>query len=246
MVRRNVPLAQQVVYEILSGIESGNLARENGLLPSESDLSKRFDVSRATVREALLRLEQRGVVIRRHGVGTFVAPRQPMLEAGLERLESLSTVARRMGLETRMGEAEILERSASSYEAERLDIPPGSPVLCVSRVILTHERPFAYLVDIVPHDFLKTQDLGNPFAGSVLDVFLQRGEVSLSHSLTDILTEAADGQIARKLHMQTGETLLKLEAQLYTREGRVIDYSLSYFVPGYFRFRVIRRIDPCD
>ncbi len=246
MVRRNVPLAQQVVYEILSGIESGNLARENGLLPSETDLSKRFDVSRATVREALSRLEQRGVVIRRHGVGTFVAPRQPMLEAGLERLESLSTVARRMGLETRMGEAEIVERSASSYEAERLGVPPGALVLCVSRVILTHEQPFAYLVDIVPLEYLKAQDLGDPFAGSVLDVFLQRSELSLSHSRTDILTEAADLHIARKLHMQPGETLLKLEAQLYTRDGRVIDYSLSYFAPGYFRFRVIRRIDPCD
>ncbi|MDI6695171.1 MAG: GntR family transcriptional regulator [Anaerolineales bacterium] len=246
MVRRNVPLAQQVVYEILSGIETGNLARENGLLPSESDLSKRFDVSRATVREALSRLEQRGVVIRRHGVGTFVAPRQPVLEAGLERLESLSTVARRMGLETRMGEAEILERPSTLREAECLGIPSGSPVLCVSRVILTNEQPFAYLVDIVPNEYLKTQDLGDSFTGSVLDVFLQRGEVPLSHSRTDILTEAADGHIAHRLHMQPGETLLKLEAQLYTRDGRVIDYSLSYFVPGYFRFRVIRRIDPCD
>ncbi len=75
MVRKSVPLAQQVVNEILSGIEAGNLARDDGLLPSEAELSKRFDVSRATIREALSRLEQRGVVlyIRSYNAPFFIA-----------------------------------------------------------------------------------------------------------------------------------------------------------------------------
>ena len=74
MVRRSISLARQVVQEILTGIEAGNLTRDNGLLPSETELSQRFEVSRATIREALSQLEQRGVVNRRHGVGTFVVP----------------------------------------------------------------------------------------------------------------------------------------------------------------------------
>ena len=53
MVRKSLPLAQQVVQEILSGIEVGNLARDGGLLPSEAELSRRFDVSRATIREEI-------------------------------------------------------------------------------------------------------------------------------------------------------------------------------------------------
>src|SRR5512136_2900129 len=150
MVRKSLSLAQQVVNEILSGLEAGNLARDDGLLPSEAELSQRFEVSRATVREALSRLEQQGRVIRRHGVGTFVAPQQPVLEAGLERLESLDTLARRIGLETHMGEAEIVEREATPLEAERLQVAPGAQVLAVTRVILTGARPVAYLVDVVP------------------------------------------------------------------------------------------------
>jgi GntR family transcriptional regulator len=244
MVRKNVPLAQQVVNEVLSGIEAGNLARDDGLLPSEAELSQRYQVSRATVREALSRLEQRGIVIRRHGVGTFVSPQQPVLEAGLEQLESLDTLARRMGLETHMGEAEIIEREATPHEAERLQVAPGTQVLSATRVILTDTRPVAFLVDVVPTTFLRKQDLGEAFNGSVLDVFIQRGEPVLSHSRTDIITEAADLPTARKLHLQRGDTLLKLDAQLYSREGLVVDYSLSYFVPGYFRFHVVRRTDP--
>ncbi len=246
MVHKGLSLAHQVVNEILSGIETGTLARNDGMLPSESELSQRFAVSRATVREALSRLEQRGVVIRRHGVGTFIAPQQPVLEAGLERLESLHTMAQRIGLETRVGEADIEEREATPHETERLQIAAGSPVLAVARVMLTDTRPVAYLVDIVPTALLTKQDLNQSFQGSVLDIFLKRGDPALAHSRTDIAIEPADMTIARKLHLQRGSSLLKLDAQLYSRDGRIVDYSISYFVPGYFRFHVVRRIDPSE
>lgn len=246
MVQKNIPLAQQVVNEILTGIENGDLAGENGLLPSEAELGRRFEVSRSTIREALTRLEQRGVVLRRHGVGTFIAPHQPLLDAGLERLESISTIAERMGLETYMGESEIIERPATNREAVELDLPGGTPVLAVCRVIRTIDRPFAYLVDVVPLSYLQKNDLQIDFDGSVLDELLRRSQPPLSYSRTEITTDVADGSLARKLSLNAGEMLLKLEAQLYSRDGRVVDYSLSYFVPGFFRFRVVRRIDPCD
>ncbi len=242
MVRRNIPLVRQVVQEILAGIESGKLARPNGMLPSETELGQRYSVSRATIREALSQLEQRSVVSRRHGVGTFVAPPAPKIDAGLEELQSLDTLARRSGLETRMGHPVIEERAATPDEIECLQAPAGTRVLSVARVIMTGERPIAYLVDIVPTAILTRRDLDHDFGGSVLDLFTRRGDLPLSHSHTNILIESADEAIARKLHLQPGEPLHKLAAQLFTRDGRVIDYSLSYFVPGYFHLHVIRRI----
>ena len=242
MVQKNVPLAQQVISEILAGLEANGLASADGLLPSEAELGRRYNVSRATIREALSRLEQRGVVVRRHGVGTFVVKPAPIIETGLEQLESIDTLARRMGLETQMGEASIEERPATRHETEKLQVPPDSPVLSVSRVIMVGEQPVAYLVDVVAPELLRKSDLGEAFSGSVLDIFLQRGEPALSHSRTDITAEAADPATAAKLGLRRGAMVLKLEAQLYARDGRVVDYSLSYFVPGYFRFHVVRRI----
>jgi len=241
MVRRSISLARQVVQEILTGLEAGNLARDNGLLPSETELSQRFEVSRATIREALSQLEQRGVVIRRHGVGTFVS-QLPRIDAGLEELESLETLAQRIGLKTHMSEPIIEERPALPAEAEHLQIPSATPVLSVMRVIMTGKQPIAYLVDVVPTTVLQRRDLDKTFRGSVLDLFIRRGDSTLSHSHTDILIESADLAIARRLHLQPGEPLHKLEAQLYTRDGRVIDYSQSFLVPGYFHFHVIRRV----
>jgi len=210
------------------------------LLP-EPQLAQQLGVSRATLREAMRSFEERGLLVRRHGVGTFVAQPPPVIESGLEELESLDTLARRIGLETRMGEAVIEEREATPKESERLQISPGVPVLSVARVMLAEAQPIAYLVDVVPTALLCKQDLEPAFNGSVLDLFLQRGP-ALSHSRTDIMAKAAGATLARQLQLRRGDVVLKLEAQLIALDGRVVDYSLSYFVPGHFRFHVVRRI----
>src|SRR5512136_1783110 len=158
MVRKSVPLAQQAADEVLAGIRSGKLAGGDGLLPSEAELSRRFEVSRATIREALAKLEHAGIIIRKHGVGTFVAPPQPLIDAGLEELESLETLAERIGLKTHMRKASIEERAASAAEADRLQRTPPDQVLSVARVIMTGRRPVAYLIDIVPTQYLRQQD----------------------------------------------------------------------------------------
>jgi GntR family transcriptional regulator len=244
MVRKSASLAQQVIDEISAGLQAGDLAREGGGLPSEAELGRRFNVSRATVREALSRLEQAGVVIRRHGVGTFVAPRPPVIDTGLEELESLETLAQRGGLETHIGRAAIEERAATAEEADRLQIAAGDLVLSVARVILAGRRPVAYLIDLVPTRYLRKSDLATAFNGAVLDLFLQRGSPALSYSRTEIGAAGADDELALKLRLSCGDALLRLEALLFSRESCVVDYSIGYFVPGHFRFHVVRRVSP--
>jgi GntR family transcriptional regulator len=247
VIQRSIPLSQQVANDILASVEAGDLARSSdGLLPSESDLSQRYGVSRATVREALSRLEQRGVILRRHGVGTFVNAQRPIIESGLERLESLDTLAKRMDMQTQMEALQIQERMATAGEREHLELTKDSTVLMVSRVIKIGSKPVAYLTDIVPTDILTKAELEGNFIGSVLDIFLERGKQALSHSLTEIVLEEASETVSRQLHVHRGETLLKLISQLFSLDGRVVDYSFGYFVPGFFHFHVIRRIDPSD
>jgi len=215
-------------------------------LPPEPQLAQQLGVSRATLREAMRSFEERGQLVRRHGVGTFIASPPPMIETGLEVLESLHTLAQRIGLEIHMSDAALEEREATPDEAARLQIAPGSPVLSVARVMKAgsppNEPPVAYLVDIVPTTYLHRQDLGESFNGSVLDLLIERGDPALSHSRTDIMAEAARGALARHLHSRPGDVLLKLEAQLVAQDGQIVDYSLSYFVPGYMRFHVVRRV----
>ena len=72
MVRKKPSLAQQVILEILADINAEGIVRDIGALPSEAELSQRFQVSSPALRDALSKLELAGRVIRRQGVGTFV------------------------------------------------------------------------------------------------------------------------------------------------------------------------------
>ena len=67
-------------------------------LPSEPRLAKKLGVSRATLREAMRSFEVQGMIRRRQGAGTFVVGQVSVLDSGLEVLESLDTMAQRLGL----------------------------------------------------------------------------------------------------------------------------------------------------
>src|SRR5512137_1582817 len=73
-------------------------------LPSEPDLARRMGVSRATLREAMRSFEGQGLIRRRQGVGTFVIGSVPVLDSGLEVLESIESLAKRIELPVRVGE----------------------------------------------------------------------------------------------------------------------------------------------
>jgi len=242
------PLYAQACDAYMDLIRDGAYA-PGDRLPTEIELSQRWGISRPTLREALRLLEQEGVITRRHGVGTFVAREKPVIEGGLEVLESIERMAERRDLQTGMGQYSVVERPASPRELAGLALPGPADVTAMTRTIVAQDEPLAYLTDVVPHEFLRRQDLEaamvageQPFAGSVLDLFLQRGTPSLAYSRTELIAEAADVELARALRISRGAPLLKLEAQLYADDGRVVDYSVSHFVPGRFKFHVVRRV----
>jgi GntR family transcriptional regulator len=102
-------------------------------------------------------------------------------------------------------------------------------------------RPAAYLVDTLPESTLKADELPSDFSGSVLDFLLARGdELGVSRAVVSATNAVAD--VAKPLEIQRDDVLLVFTAQLTDLRNKVIDYSISYFIPGYFHFHVNRRI----
>jgi GntR family transcriptional regulator len=73
-------------------------------------------------------------------------------------------------------------------------------------------------------------------------MLMNKPELALTTSRTEISAIAASANIARAMGIQRGDVVLFFEATLYTAEGRVVDYSHSYYLPGYFKFHVVRRV----
>ncbi len=210
-------------------------------LPSEPVLAKQLSVSRATLREAMRMFETQGLIRRRQGAGTFVVGQPQILEGGLEVLESMLTLARRTGMDVGPGPVTIEKAQADADSASALDIPEGTTVVRISRTMMADSRPVAYLLDILPETVLHPEELTSKFDGSVLDFLLQRGD-PLTVSRANISASNATADVAKMLEIQRGDVLLQIEAKLFTASGKVVDYSYSYFLPGYFNFHIVRRV----
>lgn len=236
MGNQSFQLLQAELTRIITSLPAGSR------LPAEPALAKQLNVSRATLREAMRSFETQGLISRRQGLGTFVIGAVPLIDSGLEILESIETQAGRIGLKVTFGSLTIHQENADEDLAGIMNLPVGTEMLRISRVIQTDQRPVAYLVDILPRQVLSENELHRGFTGSVLDLLLQKGTHQLASSRTEIKAIGASPEVARLLDVQRGDVLLQLVANLVNNQGKVIDHSFSFFLPGYFSFHVNRRV----
>ena len=235
------PLHLQARRHLLNLIENGTF-HAGEQLPSEIDLAAQFGISRPTLREALLNLEQEGVIVRRHGVGTFVAPGYgSRLESGLERLESILALAARHGMATQMCGLSVEQVAADEELAGKLDIAPGTPLTCVRRTIAVKHRPAAYMVDYSPVTVLPLEALDTSFTGSILDLLIQRNNIHVCEAVAEITAVNAEPLLAEQLEVEPGQALLLLTETLFVDDNAPIEFSRNYFLPDLFRFHVLRR-----
>jgi GntR family transcriptional regulator len=234
-------LSAQAQQYLLSLIEDGTY-EPGDQLPSQSELAAQLGISRPTLREALLNLEQDGFIVLRHGVGTFIAPGYAhRLESGLERLESILELAERQSMQLGFRALEVQEEAATAELADGLGVAMDSPLTTIRRVIVAESTPVAYMVDIVPSSVLAVADIDESFNGSVLDLLRQKLDVQSARAVADISAINVNDFLAGKLLVPLGQALLLLEELVYAEDGSVLDFSRNYFVPEYFRFHVLRR-----
>jgi GntR family transcriptional regulator len=210
-------------------------------LISEPELAKQLGVSRATLREAMRTFETQGLIRRRQGAGTFVVGKVPVIDAGLEVLESIETMAQRLNLAVSVSDLNIEQVDANDDYAVGLLVEVGTCLTRVRRVMRADTRPVAYLIDLLPDAVLRLHDLPEGFNGSVLDFLMERGD-DLRISRAAISATNATADVAKALEVQRGDVLLQFVSQIYTSDGKLVDYTMSYFIPGYFNFHVVRRI----
>ncbi len=210
-------------------------------LLNEPALAKQLGVSRATLREAMRTFETQGLIRRRQGSGTYVIGKAPVLDAGLEELESIETMARRLNLDVAVSDLQIDSVNADAEFAKALNVAEKTHLTRIRRVVRADRRPAAYLVDVLPETILTPDELPSNFSGSILDFLLARGD-SPSMSRTNVSAIDATAAVAKALEIQRGDVLLHFDAQLFDVNGKALDYSLSYFIPGYFRFHIVRRV----
>lgn len=211
------------------------------LLPSESELTKRYGVSRVTLRSSMRSLQDAGLISSRQGVGWTVLHGARTLQPRLDVLDSLESFAREAGQQVENTAIEWSEGTAGAEESRRLGVPVGHPVLVVRRVKLLSGVRVAWLVDTVPDGTLAFDVLRAEFAGSVLDILFDHPEIGLDYSDTDLQPVNLPEDIAERLGVTPGQAALYTDALACTADGAIIEWAQGWLLPEHFRFRVRRR-----
>lgn len=218
------PLYLQLKRWIEDAIRRGAI-KSGDALPSERDLALRADVSRVTVRKAVHALVQEGVLVQRHGSGTFVAPPAQRVEQSLSQLTSFTEDMARRGMEVR---SEWLDRGLylpSPEETVILGLSAGERVARISRLRLTGDTPLA-----IERASLAASVLPEPAAmGDSLYRYLESDGNRPVRAIQRIRAANLGDDDAYLLQVPVGSAGLNIERTSYLPSGRVIEFTRSIY-----------------
>jgi DNA-binding GntR family transcriptional regulator len=218
---------------VTHGLEPGDR------LASEPALARSLGVSRASLREGIVLLEEEGIVRRRHGSGTFVSHR-PRLRNDLSRNFSVSSMIAAMGLEPGSVDERCALEPAPTEVAAALGVDAGTRVCALRRVRTASGRRVVDSIDWCRAETLPLDVLRELGEGSIYAALADRG-LPIHHGVATITPAVAQGDVVRRLGVNPG-TLLSTLVQLDSiADGTVVLVSQEQHLADAFEVTVYRR-----
>ncbi|HJV32351.1 MAG TPA: GntR family transcriptional regulator [Bacillales bacterium] len=233
----NRHLYLQVIDRLKQDIEDG-IYKEKEKLPSEFDLAKLLGVSRATLREALRILEEENVIIRRHGVGTFVNSK-PLFTSGIEQLNSVTNMITQAGMTPGTIFLSSSAQGPTEEDIRRFTSSPEEDIVVIQRVRTANGEPVVYCIDKVPEHILpETFSHDEESLFNILEEVTNR---KITYAVAQIEPIGYHEKISPILECEPETALLVLKQMHFNEMDEPILYSVNYFKADKFSFRVLRK-----
>lgn len=215
--------------------------RPGSQLPTEAELGEQLGVSRTVVREALRILQDEGLIMRRHGVGTFV--RDQAILKNLNFNYGITEMIESAGHQPGTPHLAVLHMAADSDSAGQLRLEVGAPLVTVERVRTADGRPVVFSQDTVSEALLQRHevDLQRLLTESIYDVLQAELGKLIEYGVARITPAAAPGHVAVKLGLAPGAMVLCITQTDYSAGDEPLLYSVEYHLPDAFDFVVWRR-----
>lgn len=236
--------AQEIEAQLLSSLS--NWSEGDGKLPAETELAAEFGVSRVTVREALSSLERRGLILRRQGLGTFVNRRAANIQTRLEESIEFGEMLRASGHEAGMQVLEFGRAAASEETARRLLIRPGAELVHIHKLFTADARPVIDCTNLIPLDLAPAGERDNLLSIidptlSIYSILHRWFQQSVDYQISDAEACSAGDDLAARLDCNPQAPLFRIGEVGYTLRQRPVFTGDAYFVPGFIRFRLVRK-----
>lgn len=191
------------------------------VIPTERQMTERFGVSRVTIQKALEILTMDGLIYRKHGSGSYVAPHRPITQLKL-RSFSEEMALRGMKFETKVLNFDLLNSNDATDSWAKIDVP----VFRIERLRTCDKKPISWDVSYISRSVapnLKSKDL----SGSLYKLLEDRYEVEISSADETIMPALAKTASANLLQISKSSPVLEVFRNGYSALGELIESTKS-------------------
>lgn len=228
----HVPIYYQIEKYILQLIQNQDL-KSGDIIPSERELTELFNVSRMTVRQAVMNLVNEGVLTRLKGKGTFISDQK--IEQPLQGLTSFTEDMQARGLSPSSRLLSFRLVPASHSTAQHLNINEHEPVYEIKRIRLADEIPMAIETTFLSANLIKgvTEDIVNRSLYAYIEETLQ---LTIDYANQVIESAAALDTDADLLHITPGAPVLLIQRLTYLENDTPLELVQSVYRADRYKF----------
>jgi len=228
-----IPLYFQIAENLKQAIEDGTL-KPGDRLDNELDLTERLGVSRPTVRQAVQRLVEQGLVVRRRGLGTLVVAPRILRSVALTSLYDDLSANHRHPATTVLATSEI---EANDELASILSLPSGAAVLSVERLRLADGNPLAIMHNFLPAGLLEGRPEEALEKTGLYELLRSQG-VRLQAGEQVIGARRATAREAKLLQAPRNATVLTMTRTTFDPAGRPVEHGSHAYLADRYSFKM--------
>jgi DNA-binding GntR family transcriptional regulator len=238
-VIRSKTIFEQVNEILRERIRQGEYSA-GSRLPSESELSEEFNVSRATIRTVLARLAAEGLILRKQGDGTYVNESLQDVNAHLGGLTDFVRLIESSGHIPSIRALSSERRTATPEESRVLGLEEQQEVISLLRLLYAGDTPVILANNVFAVALFLDPDQEINLELPIQDVMRRYCRQEIAYAVVDIRAAVAGGRVAAHLRRPPDSPLLKIESTLYNNSNRPLVYGLSYFDDAALKLRLVQ------
>lgn len=225
MTAKPIVTTTQVANYLEDCIHGGEWPVETRL-PSERVVSERLKTTRVTVREALKRLESKGLIYRSNRRGWFIAPAR--INYDPTRTAHFMEYAREQGHEPYTEELQRVLIQADEIQAAALEVEVGTALVQLYRRRGINNRPI-YLEHILLRADLFPDIQSQSLNQSLTQLWHNHYQQQFSRVDVDVRIASLDPEQSEQLHAPAGYSCFHICRRSYNQHGDIIEYDLEYW-----------------
>lgn len=225
------------IYDELYKKIKNQVYQESEKIPSEQDLANEFQVSRSTIREALLLLRENGLIYNIKGFGNFISKNSSLVSNGLEKLLPIP-----QSYSVEPLKAKVIERRfevITEYSSEILGAQKGSLILSHHTVFYNKGEKVAYSLYMVPTELFSDNniDLGD---NDAIDNFVFNLHKLATRSNAHLVMSKSGNFLQRELDLPLDTDILLIDEVYFNERGSAIASLRHSMLPEHFNYEIVR------